>query len=301
MLNKEIEQDIYNRLKEITRPRRRAFSLIFPVLKRPAIFAHRHIRYFKDAFSGPYAQKKDSGVLPVVVARHQSLLVRRLGNSDPVLQKNKIKNLSLAIEQINGVIIRPGEVFSFWKLIGKPSYRRGFIDGMLLSDGQVSKGVGGGLCQLSNFLTWIFLHADFQLVERYHHSVDAFPDSGRVLPFGSGATVCYNFFDLKAKNIGSEPLQLKLWLTDKHLKGQLLAGSKPTGKFHLFERNHLFVLYQGHYYRYNQIFRTLEKDGKIFSEEKVFTNFAPVVYDINEQYLRENSVKLLKLIPFDTQ
>ena len=52
-----------------------------------------------------------------------------------------------------------------------------------------------------------------------------FPDSGRVLPFGSGATCFYNFLDLKVKTFCA-PLQIKI-MTDTHLKGQLLSEKNP--------------------------------------------------------------------------
>lgn len=112
---------------------------------------------------------------------------------------------------------------------------------MLISRGKVVEGIGGGLCQLANLFYWIFLHAPVEIVERYHHSLDVFPDSGRVLPFGSGATIVQNYIDLQIKNISQEPLQIKIWLTDTHLKCQLLAPNPIKQKFHIFEKNHTFI------------------------------------------------------------
>lgn len=46
------------------------------------------------------------------------------------LQRNKIVNLRLAAARLDGILLRPGETFSYWKLIGKPTRRKGYLDGM---------------------------------------------------------------------------------------------------------------------------------------------------------------------------
>ena len=176
------------------------------------------------------------------------MLRRKLGDSDPRLQEQKITNLKQAVKNLNGVVILPGKFFSLWSIVGEPSAKNGYVNGMLLSGGKVIEGMGGGLCQLSNFLFWIFLHVPSEVVQRYHHSIDVFPDSGRVLPFGSGATILYNFIDLKIKNISDQPLQLKMWITDKHLKGQLLVPKRIESKFHVFEKNHTFIKKDNKYF-----------------------------------------------------
>ena len=122
-----------------------------------------------------------------------------------------------------------------WHVVGYPSAWRGFVPGMLLSNGEVTEGVGGGLCQLSNLLYWLFLHGPFEIIERYHHSKDVFPDSCRVLPFGSGATIFYNYVDLKVRNTSRFPMQLKIWVADEHIKVRLLSSQPLPSIFHVFE------------------------------------------------------------------
>ena len=157
----------------------------------------------------------------------------------------------------------------------------------------VIEGIGGGLCQLSNFLYWIFLHTPIETIERYHHSMDVFPDSGRILPFGGGATVFYNFIDVKVRNVSMHPLQLKIWLTDSHLKGQVLSPEPIPQKFHVFERNHFFVKRGKRYFRYNEIYRETKIDGRTERIEKITANFAPVLYDVTDEYLRTNNFEVL--------
>jgi len=164
---------------------------------------------------------------------------------------------------------------------------------MLLSNSHVIEGLGGGLCQLSNFLYWIFLHTPTKTIERYHHSTDVFPDSARTLPFGSGATILYNFIDLKVKNISPHPLQLKIWLTNDHLKGQILSPSPCHQQFYVFEKNHLFIKKGKQYFRYNEIYRQTKINGEIENIEKITTNFAPVLYKVTKQYLQKNNFNVL--------
>ncbi|WP_075807371.1 VanW family protein [Lysinibacillus sp. FJAT-14222] len=63
--------------------------------------------------------KELSTTFPYTCKKHQSLLKRKLGNSDPKLQENKIINLKIATSEIDDVIIKHGETFSFWQLVGK--------------------------------------------------------------------------------------------------------------------------------------------------------------------------------------
>lgn len=289
----KIEKEIAKRIYNYENPKRIALSRKYPFLKKPIIFLRHKVRDVQNFFDFRIKYERKNDFFDCVVARHQSILRRRLGDSDPKLQEQKIVNLKQAIQRLNGVIIKPNHVFSLWKIIGKPKYENGYVDGMLLSNGKVIEGIGGGLCQLSNFLYWIFLHVPIETVERYHHSMDVFPDSGRTLPFGGGATILYNFIDLKVKNTSTYPLQLKIWSTDNHLKGQILSPRSIPEKFHLFEKNHFFIKRGERYFRYNEIYKETKVDGKSVKIEKITTNFAPVLYHITDKYLQKNNFKVL--------
>jgi vancomycin resistance protein VanW len=278
-------ESVKRHVEEHLRPKRRALSSRFPVLAAPAVFARRLVRSLKNRATLPKLARRVD-YLGYVVARHSSPLRRRLGESDPELNEGKIANLRVAIRALDGLVIPPGKTFSFWKAVGGVSTKRGYVEGMLLSNGKVVRGLGGGLCQLSNFLAWIFLHADTRLTERHHHSVDAFPDSGRTIPFGSGATVFSNYLDLQAKNVSDRQLQLKLWLTDGYLKGQLLSDAPAARKYHVFQKKHLFAERGGKFFRYNEIHRETFVCGEKVAEELVFTNFAPVAYQTTREALQ---------------
>lgn len=286
-------ESIKKHINEYERPKRKAISSKFPILVGPAVFTKRLLRNARNKISLKKLTRHD--FFTCVIARHSSLLYRKLGDSDAVLQKNKVTNLRIAIPLLDGLVIPPGKTFSLWSVVGKISKERGFVEGMLLSNGKVSKGMGGGLCQLSNFLFWILLHADVEIVERHHHSVDVFPDSGRTLPFGSGATIFDNYLDLKIKNISANPLQIKLWLTDICLKGQVLSDKPIEKKFHIIEKNHCFIDRNGKYFRYNELYRETYKKGVKISEEKILVNFVPVMYPVTQEYIEDYHYELISL------
>ena len=294
-VNQQILAEAKRFIQRHERPGRRALSSCATVIRDTNLLIRRTARKVQNRLDRRIARKRDGAYFPAIIARHQSVLLRKLGDSDMRLQQNKVTNLRTAIAPLDGLVIPAGGVFSLWDAIGEPSKKRGFIEGMLLANGRVVEGVGGGLCQLSNFLFWIFLHADVKIVERHHHSLDVFPDSGRVLPFGSGATIFFNFLDLKMKNVSKHPLQLKMWLTDTHLKGQLRSTVPGEKKFHVYEKHHIFIKRGEKYFRYNQLWRQTKKDGHIVVDEHVLTNFAPVLYKVTHASLKNNGHELIDL------
>jgi vancomycin resistance protein VanW len=247
-------------------------------IKQKRLF--RGLRNLKDRkkFASTYSKV----TLPYTCKKHQSLLRRKLGDSDPQLQENKITNLRIASQKVDGIIIQPGEIFSFWNIVGKTTRTKGYIEGMLLSQGEAIRGVGGGICQLANLLYWMALHTPLEVIERHHHSFDPFPDSGRTLPFGSGASVFYNYVDLRFYNPTNQSFQIKVWLTEKHLKGAIFTEKEWKYSYHIEERNHKFLKVNGRNYRQNEIWRrTVDKrTGKNIDKERIIKNFSEVKYEI---------------------
>jgi len=245
----------------------------------------RFSRTLRDWFSDTlFSRKRQAAQLPYICKKHQSLLRRRLGSTDPQLQENKIVNLKLATAQLDGIVIHPGETFSFWKLVGKTTAKKGYIEGLLLSQGEVVTGVGGGICQLANLLFWMALHTPLQVVERHHHQFDPFPDNQRVLPFGSGASVFYNYVDLRFTNPTDRAFQIRVWVTDKHLKGGIFTDQEWHLSYHIEERNHSFLHMDGKNYRRNEIWRIAidKRTGNKRSEECMIRNFSEVKYSMQD-------------------
>lgn len=249
-------------------------------------------RYLKWIFGNIKFAKVVSNVdYEFVYFKHSTPLIRHLRNVDMYLQYNKIHNLRIATAKINNVVILPGETFSYWKLIGKPTKRKGYKNGMILHCGSFVEGTGGGLCQLSNLLYWMALHTPLTIVERYRHSYDVFPDSNRILPFGSGATCVYNYRDLMIKNETAQPFQIKVWLANSELCGCIKSTVAPVESYQIYEKEHVIrqEIY-GKYSRNNTLHRRIFNiQGKQILDEFVTENHALMMYDPFIDYIPRTS------------
>ena len=229
-----------------------------------------------------FAEVVEDKILPRLVFKHSSPLFRKLRNVDMHLQQSKVVNLQLAVKKLNGLVIKPDQVFSYWRAIGLPGRRKGYKPGMVLHNGTVRAGVGGGLCQLSNLIYWMALHTELDVVERWRHSYDVFPDSGRTLPFGSGATCAYPNIDLQIKNNTLNVFQLVLKLTPTELVGEWRAAELPDVFYEVLEKEHI-IRHEvwGKYTRHNLIARKVfdAKTLQLLREETVTENHAIMMYE----------------------
>lgn len=237
-------------------------------------------KQFYWSFGGDFA-KKEKRELQRLVFKHQTLLRRKLAGVPMRLQENKITNLKLAASKLDRVLIKPGQVFSFWKLLSKPTRDKGYVEGMILRDGKFAAGIGGGLCQMSNLIYWMSLHTPLTVIERWRHGYDVFPDASRKQPFGSGATCAYPYIDLQIKNDTNREFQLRLEVLDDYLAGSWMSDQDIDYNFEVYERDHeikqeLF----GEYSRNNRIYRKLidKKSGDVISDELIAENHALMMY-----------------------
>lgn len=227
-----------------------------------------------------FASDTSKGHLPFCYFEHKTILLRKLKDVDMWMQQNKIVNLRIAAEKVNKIILRPGEVFSYWKLIGKPSKCKGYVEGMILKNGGFEAAIGGGLCQLSNLIFWMTIHTPLTVVERHRHGYDVFPDSNRTQPFGSGATCFYPYKDLMIKNNTEDTYQLIINVGEEYLEGEWRVSNEPKFKYEIIEKNHeMRAEYWGGYSRHNEIYqRCYEKDGLVLSENLIVKNSAIMMY-----------------------
>lgn len=213
------------------------------------------------------------------VFKHHSLILRPLKDVDMYLQENKRTNLGIAIKHLHEIEIKPNAYFSLWKLVGRPTKRKGYLEGLVLKSGKIDKDIGGGLCQLGNLLFWIFAHSPLTVKERYRHGFDVFPDVNRKVPFGAGATLSYNYIDLQIHNETQNSFVIKLWLDDTHLNGELFSKNEIHETYSIEERNHqIKQQYWGGYSRHNQIFKITTLKDKV-SEKMIVENHAIMMYN----------------------
>ncbi|MBQ3107313.1 MAG: VanW family protein [Firmicutes bacterium] len=227
-----------------------------------------------------FAKTRQQEPLPYQYFDHKTILLRKLKDVDMWMQRNKVTTLKIAVSQIDGILLRPGEVFSYWKLIGKPTKQKGYVDGMVLKNGTVTAGTGGGLCQLSNLIFWMTAHTPLTIVERHRHGYDVFPDSNRTQPFGSGATCFWPHGDLMIQNNTQDTYQLVLKVGSRYLEGEWRVSRLPDYHFEVVERNHeMKGEYWGGYSRHNELYQQCyDIEGNLLGEQLLVKNSAIMMY-----------------------
>lgn len=216
---------------------RRRITQIFPFLlplrqrQRKACYYAR-MRLSRTRWAGTVSDHR----LPHEVCLRTETMVNPHTGQPIVYQHNKAHNLRLAASTLNGLVIAPGETFSFWWRVRNADRRTPYKDGLVLQDGQLVGAYGGGLCQLSDLLLQLFLRSPLTVVERHPHTVSSFaPAPGEVL--GVDATVSEGWLDLKARNPCTYPYQLEFVFDEAHICGRLLAAEKPAQTFELFNEH----------------------------------------------------------------
>ena len=261
---------------------RKLFCEISPFTYRLSMEKEILKRHVQDLLrKTQFARERTAESLPVVVYRHNSLIRRRLGNVNMQLQENKATNLALAVKHIDGLVIRPGETFSVWKLIGRTSKRKGYKEGLTIAKDKPSQGIGGGMCQLSNLIHWLVLHSELTITEHHHHDgLDLFPDFGRQIPFGTG-TASRTTISTTVSAMIRNTYQLRLWTNEEYLCGELRATEQQPHTFHIHAENEFFSRKNGVVYRNGEVYRDIidRVSGQCLESQLIRTNHARVMYD----------------------
>lgn len=117
---------------------------------------------------------------------------------------NRITNLDLACAAINGVVLKPGETFSYNETLGERTEEKGYKGAGAYVGGQSVTSIGGGICQVSSALYYSVLHADLEVVERYNHMY-----ATGYVDLGMDATVSWGSLDFKFRNNTNYPIRIE--------------------------------------------------------------------------------------------
>ncbi len=128
-------------------------------------------------------------------------------------------NLRLACEAIDGVVIYPGETFTYNHTLGERTAERGYKPAPSYDqNGRTVDTYGGGICQVSTNLYYCTLLADLEIVERWHHGyVPAY------ITWGMDASVSWNSGDFRFKNNTNYPIRIEAYRADGNVFVQLLG------------------------------------------------------------------------------
>lgn len=227
-------------------------------------------------------------------------IVEEIGSGTSLFQHsipNRIHNVKVAASKINGILVKPGEEFSFVKYLGDVSRATGYASAYVIQNGRTVLGDGGGVCQVSTTLYRAILNTGLPITERHPHSyrVSYYEEDS---PPGFDATVFYPSVDLKFVNdtdnyilIQSvvDPVELRLTYTLYGKKdGRQVNITKPVVSGFTPAPEPLFQddpsLPKGTTKQVDfaasgatsTFFRTVkDSKGKIMIEEKVVSRYSP--------------------------
>lgn len=122
---------------------------------------------------------------------------------------NRISNVKMACAKIDGVILMPGQVFSYNETVGKREESAGWLPAPAYANGEVRQEAGGGICQVSSTLYNAVMYADLEVVERQCHQFQV-----GYLPWGMDATVSWGWPDFKFRNNNQYPIKIHAWVDE---------------------------------------------------------------------------------------
>lgn len=239
-------------------------------------------RDIQDLFNKEkFARGKQEAQLPDLVYEYSSVMIKKGKGIDPKTQENKAVNIRLASDKITGILIRPGESFSFWKTVGSVTKRKGYKSGRVIRQNKLITGTGGGLCNLANTINNLILHSPMEITEFHQHSDALAFDLDHRVPMANGTSVSYNYIDYRFKNTTQQMFQLVLWCDDTTLYAQLRSEYETACRYELVEENHHFEKKGKRYYRVSKIYRnTIDKaTEKNINKELIWDNHSLVMFD----------------------
>lgn len=133
--------------------------------------------------------------------------------------KERYSNIALACETLNESIIRSGETFSLWEILGCPTQEKGYKKAKAFtSTGKIRQSYGGGICQVSTTIYNAVLEVEgLEIIERHKHSRDVV-----YIKNGKDAAVSYNTADLKFKNSLDYDVKIQAKIENNKVKIELI-------------------------------------------------------------------------------
>jgi vancomycin resistance protein VanW len=234
-----------------------------------------------------YCREQSKAFYPHLLFETRCPLYNRATGFGMTYQENKVYNLKLVAAVLNGVVIRPGETFSFWRLARRADRRTPYRDGLVVIGGKLTTAPGGGLCQMSNSLFWMFLNSPLTIIERHGHAVKDFPEPPSDAPIGVDATISEGWLDLKVKNDTNAVYQIGISFDEAFIITSVFT-ERDDG-----------LLYRA----VSGTPRYLRENGKVFEEVDVLrrTIHARTGAQINECRLYRNRCEIGYPLPEGTQ
>ena len=149
----------------------------------------------------------------------------------PVTDRDRNFNLKLAASKLNGVVLKPGEEWSFNATVGERSEKEGYKIAHVITAGEMVDGLAGGTCQISTTLFGAAFFAGLDIVKTINHSRPS-----AYTPLGFDATVVWPNVDLKLKNPYEFPVVIHYRVANGEALVEVLGKPRPYDRV-VFERH----------------------------------------------------------------
>lgn len=174
----------------------------------------------------PLYPKVDSELLSTIQAKKISSYSTYFNSRN----QPRTHNIQLATRAINNFVVLPGEVFSFNQVVGKRTIDRGYLPAPIIVKGEVTEGIGGGICQVSSTLFNAVDKVGVEIIERFSHSKRV-----PYVPPNRDATVSWYGPDFVFKNRHHQPLLIQA----KALHGQMIVEIYSSEDFQIISKKHI--------------------------------------------------------------
>lgn len=260
--------------------RRKRLTQYFPWLLPLRRTQKKWTFYSKMKFDGrKYAKQLTEERLSHCLFECRFKLYNPHSGLDAIYQENKVYNLKLAVQTLNGLVIRPSEYFSFWQCVRHADAQTPYKDGLFMENDVLLTAPGGGLCLLSNQLFWMFLHSPMAIVERMGHRVKSFPDHALK---GVDATIYEGWIDLKVKNKTLYNYQLNFEFTEDELIGRIYSEVDLGIVYSVENKNVVYVKTESGIVECADVYRitTNSRTQKVVGIEKTYANSCKIEYPL---------------------
>lgn len=204
-------------------------------------------------------------------------------------EENTIYNIKLSSEVINGILVKPQEIFSFNKYVGPAEKADGYKESTIIANGIFVNGYGGGICQVSSTLYNAILLANLPIVERYNHSV--YGDATRYVPLGQDAAVFYGLKNLRFKNNSDNVIVIFSKVFRDTLQVSIFGGNEDKAEVEIISKDKKVIDYQ--------IIR--EKDSKLEAGQEMVVQEGVPGYQIKTyRIVRKDGEEKIEFLAEDT-
>lgn len=224
-----------------------------------------------------YAARRTFAKLPFPLFESSCPIEEEAARTGIPFNRDQLNRLQAAASGINGLIIAPGETFSFWMSIKNAKnsvWRR-------KSPAESKRDAGSELSIISSMICWLILHSPMTITERHGQEIRMFPVRNRIM--GTEAVVCEGQLDFKAANHTYDKLQLFIAIEGEMIRGAIYSEYNPHKTWEVVNGTPLYYKEQGHVYETVDVYQEIiDRCDVLVAEKLAYRNNCRIGYTLPE-------------------